>query len=77
MEPATYSNAAIVTPSDTVDLPVAARALLLGTASTNLKVNTAGGQTVDLGVVAAGVIPIPVTRVWATPAPPANIKALW
>lgn len=72
-----FSNAAVVTPSDTADLPQTAFALLLGTASTNLKVNTAGGQTVDLGVCAAGLVPVCVTRVWATPAPPANIKALW
>lgn len=77
MEAGSYSNVAAVTPSDTVDLPVQARALLLGSASTNLKVTTAGGQSVDLGVCAAGVIPLVVTRVWNTPTPPANIKALW
>lgn len=72
-----FGNVAVVTPSDTVDLTKPAMALLLGTASTNLKVNTLGGQTVDLGVCAAGIVPVMVSRVWATPAPPANIKALW
>jgi len=72
-----YRNVAVVTASDTVDLPNASIALILPTASTNLKVNTAGGQTVDLGVVPAGILPIQVTRVYATPAPPAGIKALW
>ena len=72
-----FGNAAVVTPSDTADLPKAGMVLLLGAASTNLKVTTVGGQTLDLGVCAAGIVPVMVTRVWATPAPPANIKALW
>jgi len=72
-----FSNAATVTPSDTVDLPHIGLAILLGTASTNLKVDTLGGQTLDLGVCAAGIVPICVKRIYATPAPPSGIKVLW
>jgi hypothetical protein len=60
-------NAAAVTKSDSVDIPEGAtRALLLSTAGV-LKVTFAGGTTVTLPSLSAGVWhPMQVTRVWST-----------
>lgn len=59
------ANAAVVTPSDTVNLPVAARALWVGGTGA-VKVDTVGGQTVTFTAVPAGVrLPVQVKRVYA------------
>lgn len=71
-----FPHAALVTISDTVDLPVRADALLLlGLAATTatIKVTTAGGETLTipfsiaaLPALGALLVPIQVTRVWST-----------
>lgn len=73
-------DAAAVTPSDTADLARApARGLFVGTGG-NVKVDTVGGSTVQFNNVASGtVIPVQVSRVYATPTGSAasNIVALY
>lgn len=60
-DPAT--DAFAITPSDSVDLSVVPRALLIGVAG-NVKVTTLGGTSLVLPLP-AGYNPIRVTRVWA------------
>lgn len=69
-------NAAQVVPSDTVDLAVTSRALYLGTAG-DLRITTAGGDTVTLANVPNGVLPVRVARVHATGTTAADIVAVW
>lgn len=54
-----------ITTHDSNDLEVTTRALIVAVGGA-LKVNTASGQTRTLTDVPAGVLPIRVTRVWAT-----------
>ena len=62
--PATHANA--ITPSDTLDVTYATRALYIGVGG-NVKVTMISGDVVTLtGVVAGTMLPIRVTRVWAT-----------
>jgi hypothetical protein len=69
-------HAAVVTPSNTVDLTYVSRALVIGTAG-DVKVTTLGGETVTLPAVPAGILPLRVTRVFATGTTAASISALW
>jgi hypothetical protein len=69
-------NAAVVTPNDAADLATHARALLIGT-SGNLRVTTAGGQTLTIPSVPTGILPLGVKRVFADQTTAANITALW
>lgn len=69
-------HAALVTPSDSTDLTVTARALLVGT-SGDIKVTTAGGDTLVIPSVPAGVLPLRVSRVWSTSTTASNITALY
>jgi hypothetical protein len=65
-----------VTPNDTVDLPVWASALWVGTGGT-LRVDAVGGETDVLLVVPSGIIlPFGVRRVRATGTTASNIVAL-
>ena len=73
-EPA--KNAAAVTPNDSTDLTNVARALYIGVAG-DVKVDTLGGDTVTLTAVPVGILPISVTRVYATGTAATNITALW
>ena len=67
---------AAVTPADGTDLPGGTtRSLLIGAAG-NIKVTTAGGETVTVAVP-AGYNPFAVTRVWATGTTATGIVALW
>jgi hypothetical protein len=68
-------NGAAVTPSDTVNLPTASRALYVGTAG-NVAVITVGGSTMTL-VAASGWMPICVARVLATGTTASDIVAVW
>jgi len=63
-----------VTPSDSVDLAVTARALLVSVGGT-LQITTSTGQTRAL-TVPAGVVPIRTTRVWLTNTAATGITAL-
>lgn len=65
-----------VTPADGADIAAGSRALVIGTAGA-LKITTAAGNTVTLTGVPAGVLPVKVTRVWATGTTAANIAALY
>ena len=74
--PASYVGAAVVTPDNANNLPVApCRALYIGTAGT-LRVDV-NGVTVNFGAVVAGVFPVACTRVHATGTGASNIVALY
>jgi hypothetical protein len=70
------NNAAVVTPNNSTDLTYASRALVVGVAGT-ITVDMVGiGTNIEL-TVEAGVLPIRVTRVYATGTTATNIVALW
>lgn len=72
--PAGYAEA--VSPSDSVDLAQASRALYVGGAG-NVTVLTVGGQTVTFTSVLAGsILPVRVVRVNFTGTTASNIVAL-
>jgi hypothetical protein len=60
-----YDNAAEITPSDTADLAYATRALWCGAAG-NVKVTMLGGGTVTINHGVHQLLPIRITKVWAT-----------
>lgn len=64
-----------VIPSDTIDLPVPCRGLWVGGQGA-LKVTSLAGNIVTL-TGAIGILPIRVTRVWATGTSATGIVALW
>jgi hypothetical protein len=69
-------TALAVTPSDSADLTLIARALYVGGAG-NLSVDTVGGDTVSfVGVQAGSFLPVRVRRVRATGTTATNIVAL-
>lgn len=71
-------NAAAVTPADGANLANPAMALYVGGAG-NVKVDTVGGQTgvTFTGVTAGSVLPIQVTKVYATGTTATTIVALY
>lgn len=70
-------NGASVTPSDTVDLTTAARALWVGGAGT-VKVYTTKGATLTfVGLSAGTLLPVRVRRVYSTGTTATSILALW
>ena len=69
-------HAAEILPNDGVDLETTARALWIGT-SGNLRVTTAGGETVIFRNVGPGVLPIRAARVHATGTTAGDIVAVW
>ena len=70
-------NAVAVTPSDSTNLTNTARALYIGGAG-NVKVDTAGGDTVTFNSVASGsVLPVRVKRVYATGTSATNIISVY
>lgn len=79
-------RAALVTPSNTVDIPYVGGdgttpswpcVLYIGGAG-NIRVQTAGGDDVVFtGVLAGTFLPVQVTRVFATNTTATNIVALW
>lgn len=70
-------HAAVVTPSDTVNLSPPARMLWIGGAGA-LKVDTISGETVTLSAVPAGSrIPLQVRRVYSTGTAATAIIALY
>ena len=70
------SNAAQVTPSDSVDLTYVSRAVFIGAAGT-LSVEMHGGGTVSFDAYAGMILPIRATRVNATGTTATGIVALW
>lgn len=72
--PAHY--AATVTPDDSNDLATGCRALYVGTTG-NIKLTTAGGNTVTFSSVPVGVLPVRCVRVFSTNTTASNIIALW
>lgn len=72
-------HVANVTPSDSVDLTNASRALAIGSAGA-IKVTTLGGETlvIPTGVFSVGIMyPIRVTRVWSTSTGAGSIVVFW
>lgn len=79
-------RASAVTPSDTADIPSVSTqdgsgnngcVLYIGGAG-NIKVTTAGGDTVTFtGLLAGMFLPVQVLRVWSTDTTATNIIALW
>ena len=77
-------SAAVVTPSDTVDIPNIAGpdiqnegcVLYIGT-SGDIKVTTVAGNDVTFVAHPAGYMPVQVKRVWATGTSASDILALW
>ena len=72
-------SAALVTPSDSADLPNYSRFLYIGTGGTNkdLRVTTLNGHDVVFKNVAAGVFPVQAVKVWDTGTSVSNIVAMW
>jgi len=65
-----------VTPSDSTDMTLSARALYIGGAG-NLAVITDGGNTVTFtGISAGSILPVAIARVLATGTTATNILAL-
>ena len=71
------NHIAAVTPNDSTDLAYVTTGLFVGGAG-NIKVTTSGGDTGTFtGVAAGSILPVRVTRVWATGTTATNIVALW
>jgi hypothetical protein len=79
-------RAAVVTPSNSADIPSVSTqdgsgnngcVLYIG-GDGDIKVTTAGGDTVTfIGLLAGTFFPVQVTRVWATDTTATDIIALW
>lgn len=70
-------NAFAVTPNDSTDLTHSSRALFVGGAG-DVKVDTKGGDTVTfVGVTAGAILPVRVTRVYATGTTATSIVAVY
>ena len=71
------ANAAAITPSDSVDLPISARAVYVGS-SGNASVVTVGGDTVMFANLANGsILPVRVIRVNATGTTASDLVAIY
>ena len=68
-------SAAPVTPNDSTDLANPG-ILYIGTAGA-LKITTLGGDTITMGAVAQGFLPIPVKRVFSSGTVASNISVHW
>ena len=69
-------HAAEVLPDDGTDLAYTSRALHVGIGG-DVRLTMAGGETVTIRNVAAGMLPIRVQRVFATGTTAGDIVALW
>ena len=69
-------NAAQVTPDDGSDLSTMSRALYVGNTG-DIQVTMAGGATVLLRNVPAGLLPLRVARVFASGTTATDIVAVW
>lgn len=78
MKSAQATHAFAVTPNNSTDLATTDVVLYIGGAgSGNLKVNTAGGETVTFTGVGKGFFPVRVNRVWSTGTDVTGIVALY
>jgi hypothetical protein len=69
-------NGTAITPSDSIDLSITARAVFVGGGG-NLRVMLAGGDTVTLnGVIAGMIYPLRVKRVMSTGTSATNLVGL-
>lgn len=70
-------GASEITPNDSTDLTLVARALYIG-GSGDLKINTPNGDTVTFqDIVAGSLLPVRAVRVYATGTTATNIVALF
>lgn len=70
-------GAAAVTPNDSTDLTVIARALYIGGAG-DVKIDAADGSTVTFsGVFAGSILPVRAARVYSTGTTATNIVAIY
>jgi len=79
MSPGDYGaiNAAVITKSDTANLPASARRIWVGGLG-DVKVDTIGGDTVTFTAVPAGtVLPVQVRKVYSTGTTATNMVALY
>jgi hypothetical protein len=80
MHPGMYgaNNGAVITPSDTADLPTMCRNIWVGGAG-NVRVNTIGGDIAVnfLAVPAGTLLPVQAKRVHATGTTATNLVALY
>lgn len=74
--PVVYANGAAVTPHDTNELPVYARALYVGV-SGDVKVTTWDGSTLTFKAAPVGILPVQAKVVFSTGTAATNILALW
>ena len=72
-------SAAVVTPSNTVDLPNYSRMLYIANGGTgqSVKVTTLNGDVVTFNNVPTGILMVQARRVWATGTSAIDILALW
>lgn len=78
MKSAQATKGFAVTPNDSTDLATTDVLLYIGGAgSGNLKVDTAGGDTLTFAGVAVGFFPVRVTRVYATGTDVTSIVAVY
>jgi hypothetical protein len=66
----------LVSPNDSVDLAKVTRACLVGTTG-DVKVTTAGGETLVVPSVPVGWHPFRVSRIWSTGTTASNISCWW
>ena len=70
------SHLALVTPSDTADLPVASRALNVATTG-SVTVTTVQGDTATVTIAAGIPFPVRAARIWETGTTATGIVALY
>jgi hypothetical protein len=79
MDPATYgaNGAAVITKSDTANLPIAARQVWVGGGG-DVKVDTISGDTVTFVAIPAGtLLPVQTKKVYSTGTTATNLVALY
>jgi len=73
-----WNKAAVVTPSDTVDLPAPSQALYVGSAGLNITGLLEDGSSLLLTAIPVGaIIPIKFKRIMATGTTATAIVSLW
>lgn len=73
--PDSYRLGAAVTPHDTNELPIYAKALYVGVAG-DVKLTTIDGSTITIKAI-AGLLPVTAKVVFSTGTTATNIVALW
>lgn len=70
------TNIAQITPNDSADIETQTRGIMVNGAG-DVKLTTAGGQTVTLTLAASTIYPIAVNRVYATDTTATGIHGVW